>query len=192
MIEVIDRRRVVIADAHIHGASQPYHAAKTMGLPEAMRYLSGCADAFQRLAEEAIRELAAELLSRDYRLTHCAVLLAAGRRLPALPEILAAHPLMHTAEGEFFRSVFWRACQGLNLPVTGVRERDLDECARLVFGKASGRVRQRISDLKSSLGPPWTEDQKKASLAAAVVLAARERGLELPEAQPSLEIPSAQ
>jgi hypothetical protein len=189
-LEVIDRRRIVVADPNIPGATQPYHFAAKMGLPEAERYLSNRARVSEHLAVAAIQTVVRELHSREYQVIGSAVLLASGRPLPTLPEILASHPLLHTAEGEFFRTVFWRASERLGIPVTGIRERDLDECTHAVFGKVTTEVRRRISGLKSSLGSPWTEDQKKASLAASMVLAARERGVRLLEGRLSLEIDS--
>ncbi len=183
MVEVIDRKRIVIADpGNVPGATQPYHFAAKMALPEAKKYLSNCAKVSEHLALTAIQTVVRELHSREYRIVGSAVLLASGRTLPTLPEILASHPLIHTAEGEFFRTVFWRACESLDIPVTGIRERDLDECAHALFGKVSPQVWRRISGLKSSLGSPWTEDQKKASLAASIVLAAYGRGVRLPQA----------
>jgi hypothetical protein len=176
IIEVIDRRRIVVVDPNIPGAIQPYHFAAKMALLEAKKYLSNCTKVSEDLALAAIQTLVLELQSREYRVVGSAVLLASGRPLPTLPEILASHPLLHTAEGEFFRAVFRRACERLDIPVTGIRERDLDESTNAVFGNASTQVWQRISGLKSSLGLPWTEDQKKASLAASLVLAAPEAG----------------
>ena len=176
MAQVIDRRRIVVVDPKIPGASPPYHFAAKMGLPEAKNYLSNCAKVSEHLALAVIQTIVRELHNRNYRVVGSAVLLASGRPLPTLPEILASHPLLHTAEGEFFRNVFSRACESLDNPVTGIRERDLDESAHAVFGKITTQVLWRISGLKSSLGSPWTEDQKKASLAASMVLAAREAG----------------
>jgi hypothetical protein len=89
----------------------------------------------------------------------------------ASAKILASHALIHAAEGEFFREAFSKACEDLDLSVTGFRERSLDECVQTTFGKGAGRMRQQISTLGRSLGPPWTKDQKTASLAALVILA---------------------
>lgn len=188
MTEVIDRRRIVVADPNIPGASQPYHCAAKMELPEAKKYLSNCAKVSEQLALTAVDTVVRELHSRGYRVIRSAVLLASGRPLPTLAEILASHPLIHTAEGEFFRTVFWRACERLYIPVTGIRERDLNECAYAVFGNVTTQVLRRISELKSSLGSPWTEDQKKASLAASMVLAAGARDVPLPEGRQFISV----
>jgi hypothetical protein len=110
-------------------------------------------------------------LRGEYRLVGSALLLASGRPLPPLSKILASHSLIHAAEGEFFRDAFSKACEGLDLPVTGLRERNLDEYVQAAFGKAANRVSQQVSAGGRSLGSPWTQDQKMAALAALVVLA---------------------
>jgi hypothetical protein len=97
------------------------------------------------------------------------MLLASGRALPALPNILASHALIHTAEGEFFRNIVSEACESCHIPVMGIRERELDKQADAIFGKAAPSVRQHISELGKIVGSPWTQDEKTAALAASVV-----------------------
>ena len=116
-------------------------------------------------------EVASELDQRHYRIVGAAVLLASGRTLPTLEKILAAHPLIHTAEGEFFRNAARKACDDLQIPVTAIRERDLDEQATAAFGKAASQVQVSIASSGSLIGPPWTRDHKTAALAALLVLA---------------------
>jgi hypothetical protein len=174
-VEIIDRRRIAITSPGTPGANQPYHFAENLGLPEAEKFLGTCFATSERLALAAVRELVGELRGRHYRVVGSAVLMASGRPLPSLSEILASHALIHAAEGEFFRRAFSKACEGLDLSVTGFRERNLDECVRAAFGEAATRMWQQISTLGRSLGPPWTKDQKTAALAALVVLANKQR-----------------
>jgi hypothetical protein len=79
--------------------------------------------------------------------------------------------LIHTAEGEFFRQAFRHAFESLEVPVTGIRERELDERAQQAFGKLAAQVRKNINGMGRILGPPWTQDEKTAAMAAAIVLA---------------------
>ena len=174
-VEVIDRRRVALTTSGTLGANQPYHFAENLELPEAEKFLGNCFAASKRLALEQVREVVGELRGRQYRVIGSAVLLASGRPLPPLSKILASHALIHAAEGEFFREAFSKACEGLDLSVTGFRERNLNECAQTALGKAATRMWQQISTLGRSLGPPWTKDQKTAALAALVVLANKQR-----------------
>ncbi len=170
-LECIARKRVVITDPSIPGANQPYHYAVSLPLADAESHIANCAVVSERLALTAVDQMVRELGAREYRIIGVAVLLASGRPLPPLAKILAAHPLIHTAEGEFFRNAVSKACEGLRIPLTAIRERELDERAKTAFGNAASQVQRTISSLGSSLGPPWTKDHKTAALAAAIILA---------------------
>ncbi len=169
--EIIERRKVVIIDARKPGAAQPYHYVKEMEHPVAERHLTQCAIDSKRLAREALDHISAELLKRGYSLAGTAILLSSARPLPDLDEILASHALIHTAEGEFFRQAFRHAFESLEVPVIGIRERELDERAQKAFGKLATQVHRNIDGMGRVLGPPWTQDEKTAALAAAIVLA---------------------
>lgn len=167
--QILERRRISVVDGEIAGHAQPYHFAREQPLPEAKKHIARCAAASQRLAQEALSEVV-QRLSGKHRLTGAAVLLASGRPLPELERILASHPLIHTAEGEFFRQAFAEACEGLGIPVTGIRDRELMERAQAVFKKSTAALPGELAAAAKHLGPPWSQDQKAAALAAAVVL----------------------
>lgn len=167
--EIVDRRRIVIIEPAMEGAKQPYHFAQSLGLEEAERHLQKCAAVSQRLALQAIRGTLDAVSARSYQIVGCAMLLASGRALPALPNILASHALVHTAEGEFFRKIVREACETCRIPVVGIRERELDDRAKATFGTAAPRVRQRISSLEKTVGSPWTQDEKNSALAALII-----------------------
>lgn len=170
-VEVIDRRRIAISPSKTPGTFQPYHSAEKFELPEAEAFLAHCFADSKRLAVAAVSDVVDELRGRQYRVVGSAVLLASGRPLPPLPKILASHALIHAAEGEFFRDVFWQSCESLDIPVTGFPERNLDESFQTAFGDAAIPMRKQIAIVGRSLGPPWTTDQKTAVLAALIVLA---------------------
>jgi hypothetical protein len=170
-IEILERRRMLVIEPKVPGAKQPYHFAENLDLPEAEKFLANCFSASREFALTAIREVVESLRVRQYSVVGAAIILASGRTLPPLPKILVSHALIHTAEGEFFREVVWGACQTLGVPVRGFRERDLEECAAAAFGKAAAKTLQQIASSGRALGPPWTTDQKTASLAALLMLA---------------------
>src|SRR5262252_1472789 len=140
--DIVDRRHIVIIDSMMEGAKQPYHFAENLGLEEAERHLQKCAEVSRRLAVQAIREMLDGVTARKYRVLGCAMLLASGRALPSLQKILASHALIHTAEGEFFRNIVSEACESCNIPVVGIRERELDKLADAIFEKGAPSVRQ--------------------------------------------------
>ncbi len=177
-LEIIDRQRVSLAAPGTRGGNQPYHFAKTLvaknfDLPEAETFLADRLAASQRLAVAAVGNLV-DKLSAQYRAVGVGLLLASGRPLPPLANILASHALIHAAEGEFFRNAFSKACESLDLPVTGFRERDLDESVQKTFGRVATRICQEVASAGRDLGPPWTKDYKVSALAALIVLANRQ------------------
>lgn len=175
--EVVDRRKLTIIDSNAPGVIQPYHYVEEMELRAAERHLNQCAADSRRLAVEALSGIAKELRERDFLLGGAVILLSSARPLPDLDEILSSHALIHTAEGEFFRHAFRQALERLEIPVVGIRERELQQSAKQAFGKSAAKVQQRIDGMGRVLGPPWTQDEKFAALAAAIVLSISTRTL---------------
>lgn len=168
-LELVHRTRIVVADPKIPGANQPYHYAENLESSKARKYLARCETVSQELARAAVKEVLGTL--KEYEIAGAMVLLASGRPLPSLEKILASHPLIHTAEGEFFRQVVRKTCEGLKIPVTAISERDLPQHAQTTFGSAATRVQRAVASMAKSLGPPWTQDHKSAALSASIILA---------------------
>jgi hypothetical protein len=171
MEEVLHRSRVVIIDSKVAGSVQPYHYIVKKQLRAAETHLTRCSADSHRLSLEALTQVADDLRKQGFVLVSAAILLSSARPLPDLEGILASHALIHTAEGEFFRQAFRGAFEHLKIPVTGIRARDLDDCAAKTFGKAAPAIQKRIDGLGRSVGAPWTKDEKTAALAATIVLA---------------------
>lgn len=156
---VLERRRIVIADADMPGSRQPYHAAAELPLEKAGELVRRAMESSRGLALEAIAARVRELRSRGHEVSGCAVLLGSGKPLPELPKVLASHALIHTAEGEMFRQALLWAAAECGLAVTGVPEKSLD-----------AESLRRIGSLGRAIGPPWTQDQKYATVAALLSL----------------------
>jgi hypothetical protein len=169
--EILERRKIVIIDPAAKGVNQPYHYVEEMELAAAERHIAKCAVESRRLAQQELESVISALRGRGFRVTGSAILLSSARPLPDLDEILSSHALIHTAEGEFFRHAFRTALERLEVPVTGIRESELDEHAKKHFGAVASETRKRIDAMGRALGPPWTLDEKSAAMAAAIVLA---------------------
>jgi hypothetical protein len=152
---ILERGRIVLADPELPGSKQPYHAAAGLPLRQAEALVGKAVDSSRGLAMEAISSKTKALRARGHEVAACAVLLGAVRPLNTLEKILASHALIHTAEGVLFREVLLWAAKECHLRVTGVQEKQLDP----------GSL-QRIGSLGKLIGPPWTQDEKFATLAA--------------------------
>lgn len=163
---VLSRRRVHLVETFTYTFRQPYHTAQKMALDEGRAFISQVERESRRLAYRAIREVHKALASQGYPITHSGLTLASGRPLPALPQILSSHALIHTADGELFRRAILHAGTRCGLANTAVKERDLLAHASEGLHIKPNALTRRIANLGRGLGPPWSQDEKLASLVA--------------------------
>jgi hypothetical protein len=162
---VLERRRVVIADADLTGSKQPYHAASELPFSAAEALVLRAIESSRGLALEAMAGSVARLRSQGHEVAGCGVVLGSGRALPGLAGILASHALIHTAEGEMFRDVLVWAAGACGLAVKGLQVKAID-VAWL----------KRVASFGRLIGPPWTLDQKYATAAALSALHSQDCG----------------
>jgi hypothetical protein len=166
---VLWRRRIEMRAAPEQGPCQPYHAAAEMSLPRAVAHLQSTREMAVQRAAAAIRESLVALGKEGYRPVGAAVLLGAGRPLPELSRILAAHPMIHTAEGVFFREALCSACELCGLSVAGIREREVLERCAAALRISADELKLRLAAMGRAVGRPWTQDEK-LSVAAALAI----------------------
>jgi hypothetical protein len=176
---VLVRDRVHLVKNFTYESRQPYHTAAKLELGEARAFVAHIKKEARVLAVRAIRNLRQKLQENGYKLDRSVILLASGRPLPPLPRILAAHSLIHTADGVLFRDALSFASGRCDLGLIALREREI-----LATGSKALRVKppiltHRLAELGRSLGPPWSQDEKLAALAAWITLA---RGHGMPAA----------
>lgn len=175
--EVVARRHIALTESNDPGLKQPYHHVENFDLKAAEEYLAKCRAISGQLALTVVHEILTQTAEIKYQVGACAILTASGRTLPSLEKVLASHALIHAAEGEFFRAIVHKACEETGLAVTRLQERALEDEVRKAFGKKADQLNQRISGLGKRLGPPWTQDEKFAALAAALALVSSEPSL---------------
>lgn len=170
---VIERRRIVVMDSSVAGGNQPYHYAaelKSAGSRDFEEHIAKCGALSLKMALAELTETRQKMKGLHFRIVASAVLTGAGRTLPSLEKILAAHPLIHTAEGEFFRDSVRKACETLKIPVEAIPEREVEELMKQAYGSGAARMQKTVLEMGKHIGPPWTCDYKNATLAALVAL----------------------
>ena len=170
---VIDRRQVELISPGI--PKQPYHAAEKLTLKEAEKLVERCADTASRLAQQALRAVRSDVQAKGYDVAGCGLLLGSGRSLTSLAATLASHALIHTAEGELFRDALARASEWCGIPVVGVRDREVYERGADELRIKMDKLKQHLYEMGRTVGPPWTQDQKRAAVVAWLVLASSAR-----------------
>jgi len=168
---VLQRRKLLLVGTFSYTFRQPYHTAEKMPLGDAAEFVRGVETESRDLALSGLRALEKELDSADYKVRGCALLLASGRKLPEFEKVLASHALIHTADGELFREAIRHCCARAKLPLTAIKERELLAAASKRLNKRPEFLNRQVAALGKSIGPPWTQDEKLATLAAWLTLA---------------------
>lgn len=168
--KILERQRVSVIEPDAMGAVQPYHFATILPLEAAQAHLDRCARAAHLLAPEGLRAISESLRGRGFNPIACVILAASGHPVPTLAKTLASHTMIHTAEGEFFRNAFADACADLGLRTEKIRERDLLDRADKELSLTPAKIKNQLAAIGCEIGPPWTEDQKSAAIAAWLLL----------------------
>jgi len=168
---VIDRRIIQLHNSKIVGSKQPYHTGEALPFKDAEEFISRCIAESHELAHDGLQAVIKALQQSGYSVAGCAILLASGRILPSLDRVLASHALIHSAEGELYRNALIQAAARCKLTVHQVKERELLSRAGEILGRSENDLRNYLSHVGHSLGSPWREDQKCATLAAWIALA---------------------
>lgn len=168
--EIVARSRLELCDPGIPSPFQPYHKAAGMPFKKAEEFIRRVSRKTENVARAGIEKIIAELILRGMKVAACAVLLGSGRALGPLEKILAAHPMIHTAEGVLFRESIVSAAERCGLRVTGIVERELFMRAESALRLSRGPLDERLGEFGRALGPPWQQDQKFAALAAWMAL----------------------
>lgn len=168
---VLVRQRPHLVKTFTFEFRQPYHTARKVPRAEAQGIVSGIRTEARALAYQAIHSVEKNLLAEGYKLNCCALLLASGRPLPSLAQILQSHALIHTADGELFRHALLDASERCRIGTFTVKESELLERSSDALRLPAEEISRRLGDLGIGLGPPWTEDEKLAALIAWLSLA---------------------
>lgn len=157
---ILERRRVTLVPDNAEEFTQPYHVAANLGDGRARNLVERAESEAQRLATAGLRELADAV--EPHALVSCAILASKARVPDDLESILQSHALIHAAEGNLFRDAVARAARICGLEVFGFVEKEIED---------------QLNVLRASPGPPWSKDEKLASLAGFLALDQYQRAL---------------
>ncbi|HUJ73612.1 MAG TPA: hypothetical protein VL359_02090 [bacterium] len=167
---VLQTGRIALWEPPDAAAAQAYHRAAGLSLPAAQRALAADEKTARRVTAQSLRSLQEELAGRGYPLTAIRVVDKARRPLPALPQVLGSHPLLHAAEGAFFRAVVLAEAGRLTRDAAQLDGSALPgavaRAARLTPQALAGHL-ARAGKLA---GAPWGQEQRRCALAAWLAL----------------------
>ena len=168
---VLLRERPHLVKAFTYEYRQPYHTAQKRSSAEALGFVLRMRSEARILASNAISTVQSSIGHQGYELKCCGLLLASGKPLPDLPQILASHALIHAADGELFREAVLHAGERCGLEIFKAKESELIERASHMLHLKVDELGHRLVHLGTKVGSPWTQDEKLAALVAWLSLA---------------------
>lgn len=163
---VLLRDRPHLVNTFTYEFRQPYHTAEKRPPPEARSFISRVHAEARRISYRVIHSAQTNLHKQGYKLESCGLLLASGKPLPGLPQILASHALIHAADGELFRKALLHASKRCGIESFTTKESELLERAVNILHLQPNDLRRHLTNLGRPLGSPWSQDEKFATLAA--------------------------
>lgn len=160
---VVERRRVVFATGPERFV---YHQVVEMDPAAAQIRIAEVRAASRAKATRGIAEAVAALGQAGLEVGLAVVPTGRVRAARPLAEIVKSHALVHAAEGDFYRDVVAEACAALGLDVSRLVERDLLLETSRTLGTPATALETHLTAMGRVYGPPWSEDQKLATLAA--------------------------
>jgi hypothetical protein len=137
---------------------QPYHSAADLPRSEAEILVRRAIDTVTEVATARLAEVLAAAGPVD-----AVCVIVGDHPVPdALAAILAAHTLMHAAEGQLYRDALLDAAATLGLRAVGLARRQAES-------RLAGDLADVIGDVGRSAGPPWRREHKLAAVAALTV-----------------------
>jgi hypothetical protein len=93
-----------------------------------------------------------------------AIVLGKQATLAPVERIIAAHPMIHSAEGELWRAIFAEACAAAELAVTRAEAGELRPL--LAKRHSPAAVAAFLEHGKRTVGSPWSREPQDAALGA--------------------------
>jgi hypothetical protein len=162
---VLLRERPHLVKTFTYEFRQPYHTAAKRRLVEAHGFISRLRVEARGLSYRVVHSVQMNLQKQGYELKCCNLLLASGKPLPALPNILASHALIHAAYGELFREALLHASKRCGVELFTAKESELLARAVHDLHLQRNELRRRLTNLGHPLSP-WSQDEKFAALVA--------------------------
>jgi hypothetical protein len=145
---------------------QAYHAVAEQGA--AITVIEEVRQAALELARRAIADANARAVRE---IAYAAVAMGRIAVPNDVTKILAAHTLLHSAEGELYRDVLSEAAAAAGLRVVRFLNKEVRSEAAAAAGWPLQTFEAKLGEIGKMVGSPWTKDEKDATAAAWLALA---------------------
>ena len=169
-LDVLLRRRIELLPPDSTIPRFVYHRATELSLTRAAELIQQAESASCEAARTAVHDALDHLRSLGVTVK-AAGIASASKPVPTdLAAVLRSHPMIHTAEASLFRRAITTACEEARLAIISVREREVWAKAASTGNLKEASLREKVEDLRKSVGAPWGSDQKTAAAFALLAL----------------------
>lgn len=170
---IVLRERAVLADDQDMARRFLFHHAAELPLSQAAEHIEGLRMAHGAAAEAALERVASACAALGLRVEGVGLSARAPKPAPQLAEIMRSHALIHTAEGDFYSGVWSVAASRQGLRSMRLSGPEAMEVLARELTSDEGDIASVVKDMGRPLGPPWTQDEQAAALAAWAALVSR-------------------
>ena len=166
-IRVLESRRVDLCDPAVADSKQPYHDGFAT-MRKAGPRLTKLLEAVHRAGEASVSSFLNDVRHRFDGVNGVGVVVGS---LIDPATIGNEHIRIHAMEGQLFREVVTGAAKKRGFSCTVFRERDLMADATGTLKQSDAALRRALSECDRATEGPWRVEQKRAALAAWLVIA---------------------
>jgi len=164
---VVTRTELIVTAPDIPATGQPYHEVMELPWNEATEAVKPFTAAIEKVAATALSQLVSNLRAEGLKVLTVGIAGSADR---AFEKIGNPHIRAHAAEGVLFRRALESAAKANRLQQRTFAEKGIEALAALELGITVSKLKQGLSLLGRSAGPPWRGEQRTASIAAWLTL----------------------
>ena len=164
---VLLKGEISLVDPKVPGTAQPYHRVMDLTWEQSERKVQRYVTCLERVATRALSDLLQKMRASNRQVAGISILGAPDRDLKRISN---PHIRAHAAEGVLFRRVLAVGAEANGLKSKTFSDRDFDDAAALELGAKYALVKRSLVGLKTSVAPPWRNDEKQAAMAAWLML----------------------
>jgi len=164
---VLLKGEISLTDPSMPATAQPYHQVMDLAWEQSERAVQKQIAGIERVARRALRDLINQVGEGHKKVAGAGIIGAPDRDLRRIGN---PHIRAHAAEGVLFRRVLAVGAAANGLKSQTFSDRNFDSAAAMELGDKYPRIKRSLGELKSSVAPPWRNDEKQAALAAWLML----------------------
>lgn len=161
--QVMDRRRVELADPKVPGSVQPFHAG--LGLPRAAaaKTIGRLVKAVEHFSARSLGELLDEYRAQGHRITGAGLVVGSLIDPATIPN---DHIRAHAEEGRLFRIVIEAALKSARFKISVTTEKKLMAVALRTLRQPESTLKSKLIAMGRHVDGSWRAEEKAATLAA--------------------------